>query len=104
MRKPEQLESQLITVAGVAEDVAAPDQPFEHAVVLVRSASKRLGDLRLAKAFLLASQQLEDVEPLVERRSAISVEIVGVRHCLATASAYGFEVPPAVIVDSLESL
>ena len=78
MREPEQLESQLIAVAGVAEDITAPDQPLEHAVMLVGSASERLGDLGLAEAFLLARQQFEDVQPLVEGGSAISVEIVGI--------------------------
>ena len=103
MRKPEQLEGQLITVAGVAEDVAAPDQPFEHAVMLVRSAPERLRDLGLAEAFLLAGQQLEDVQPLVEGRSAISVEIVGVRHGVARQARVG-RTEAGRVVDSLEPL
>ena len=79
MGEPEQLERQFIAVAmALREDVAAPHQPLEHAVVLVRSAPERLGDLGLAQALLLAGQQFEDVEPLVERWSAISVEIVEV--------------------------
>jgi len=72
--------------------------------VLVRSASQRLRDLCLAKAFLFTSQQLEDVEPLVEGRSAISIEIFGVGHCLARQAAYPAGQPPAMSVDSLNPL
>ena len=106
MREPEQLEGQLITVAGVAEDVTAPDQVVRACDNARWSASKRLGDLCLAKAFLLAGQQLEDVQPLVERGSAISVEIVGVGHCVPRQSLVPQERPqsPAGVVDSLESL
>ena len=103
MREPDKFESELITVAGVPEDVAAPDQPFEHAVMLVRSAPERLRDLSLAEAFLLASQQLEDVQPLVERWSAISVEIVGVRSWFAWQALVG-RTSADRVVDSLEPL
>ena len=79
MSEAEQLKRQFVAIGCVASDIAAPHQALEHPILFVRRAAERLGDLRLAQPFFFARKQLQNVEALVERRSAVAVEFVGIR-------------------------
>src|SRR5271166_3364467 len=101
--EPEQFERQFIAVVGVAGDIASTHQALEHAILFVRCAAKRLGDLRLAEAFLLPGQQFENVESLVESGRTVSVEF-GIAHGSPAESIFSFEPsklqrPSAAVVD-----
>ena len=75
----EQLQGQGIAITVDPGDIATPHKAVEHAVKFVRAAVEFFGDLRLGEAPIDARQQLQNIQPLVERRRAVTVRLIVVR-------------------------
>jgi hypothetical protein len=74
VRQLEQLQRQHIAVLWTQDrEVTAIDEAGQHAEDLADRTAESARDLRLAQAVRATREQFEDVEPLLERRSAIAV-------------------------------
>src|SRR5438270_3837609 len=71
--KREQLQAELIAIAGRPMNIAAPDQPIEHPIDLIRTAPQSHGDLDLGKALIAGGQEFQDVQSLVQCRRTIAI-------------------------------
>ena len=76
----EELHGERVAIAlARAADIVARHKPLQHAIDLARSFSHRLHDLGPGQPARLLGQQLQYVQPLVERRGAVELFLVGRR-------------------------
>jgi hypothetical protein len=78
LREAKQLERQRVAIPVDTRDVAAPHKPVEHAIELVRASLQLLGYFGLRQPAIDTGKKLENIEPLVERRCAVTVGFVSV--------------------------
>ena len=71
VRQLEQPQRQPVAAVRLARHVAAPLEHREHAEQLGRGAREALRDRRLREPAARAGEQLEDVEPFLERRRGV---------------------------------